>query len=125
MYGDFFQFEPSHKLWMMGNHKPKISGTDHAIWRRPLMTEFPITIPKEEQDETLAERLLEEAPGVLRWLLEGCLDWQRNGLQSPVSVSAANEAYRLEMDVVGRFISECCLTGSGHAAKFSLSPRSL
>jgi len=119
MYGDFFQFEPSHKLWLMGNHKPKISGTDHAIWRRPLMVEFPITIPKGEQDGELADRLMDEAPGVLRWLLEGCLEWQKVGLKPPASVSQATEAYRLEMDVVGRFIRERCITDTGVSAKFS------
>ncbi len=87
-----------------GNHKPKISGTDHAIWRRPLMVEFPITIPKGEQDGELADRLMDEALRVLRWLLEGCLEWQKVGLKPPASVSQATEAYRLEMDVVGRFI---------------------
>lgn len=108
MGGDFFTFVPSHKLWLMGNHKPRISGTDHAIWRRPLLTDFGVIIPREEQNPELPEKLLEENAGVLRWCVEGCLRWHEQGLRPPSQVLAATERYRLEMDVIGSFLDDNC-----------------
>lgn len=105
-YEDPFEFHPSHKLFIGTNHKPVIRGTDYAIWRRIRLIPFEVTIPPEERDPALLDRLSAESAGILAWAVRGCLDWQRNGLGLPKEVEAATEEYRSEMDVLGGFIAE-------------------
>jgi len=109
LHGEFFEFTPSFKLFLAVNHKPVIKGTDPAIWRRVRLIPFDVTIPQDEQDRTLPEKLEAERPGILRWLVEGCLAWQREGLTPPEAVTAATADYRDEMDTVGAFLDECCI----------------
>jgi putative DNA primase/helicase len=123
MFQDFFEFEPTHKIFLAANHKPTIRGTDHAIWRRICLIPFAVTIPEQEQDKQLTEKLRAEFPGILRWAVQGCLAWQGRlegaGLNPPEEVRAAREEYRHDMDVIQQFIDECCVlrpnsrTGSG------------
>ncbi len=108
LHGEFFEFTPSFKLFLAVNHKPGIKGTDHAIWRRVRLIPFDVTIPQDEQDRTLPEKLEAERAGILRWLVEGCLAWQEEGLGSPAAVTAATADYRDEMDTVGPFLDEDC-----------------
>ena len=96
---------------MAGNHKPVIKGTDLAIWRRIRLIPFTVTIPPDEQDRHLPDKLRAELPGILAWAVRGCLDWQREGLTAPAEVLAATEAYRVEMDTLGDFLAECCTEG--------------
>lgn len=103
---DFIEFKPTHKLWLCANHKPEIRGTDLAIWRRIKLLPFTVTITK--KDEKLPAKLLTELPGILNWAIEGCLAWQAHGLQEPPAVVDATNAYRKDMDNVGKFIDECC-----------------
>lgn len=109
MRQDFFSFEPTHKLWLVANHRPVIRGTDHAIWRRILMVPFEVTIPEAEQDPKLVERLVAERDGILAWIVEGALIWQREGLEPPAAVRAATAAYRSAMDVLGSFLEDECV----------------
>jgi putative DNA primase/helicase len=111
LYGEFFEFVPTFKLWLAVNHKPVVQGTDHAIWRRIRLLPFTVTIPDERQDKRLAEKLTAELPGILRWALDGCLAWQREGLKPPKAVHWATGDYRAEMDVVATYIKECCVLG--------------
>jgi putative DNA primase/helicase len=108
MRQDFYEFAPTHKLWLMANHKPVVRGADIAIWRRILLIPFAVTIPEDERDPYLDQRLQAEMPGILRWALEGCLLWQEEGLRPPQRVLAATEEYREEMDTLGDFIEERC-----------------
>lgn len=112
MRQDFYEFDPTHKLWLMANHRPVVRGADPGIWRRILLIPFEVTIPEEERDKHFDTKLLAELPGILRWALEGCLAWQRNGLQPPERVRAATEEYREEMDTLGEFFDECCETSN-------------
>ncbi|MBE7444687.1 MAG: primase C-terminal domain-containing protein [Planctomycetia bacterium] len=109
LFAEFFDFQPIFKLWLAANHKPNIRGTDYAIWRRIRLIPFNVTIPEEEQDKHLEEKLKAELPGILAWAVQGCLEWQRNGLQTPVEVKTATKGYRDEMDTIGAFISDCCV----------------
>jgi putative DNA primase/helicase len=109
MRADFFEFTPTHKLFLHGNHRPIVRGTDHAIWRRLRLIPFTVTIPREEQDKHLVSRLTHELPGILMWALQGCLRWQQHGLSQPAAVLAATSDYRSEMDVLGAFLEECCV----------------
>jgi putative DNA primase/helicase len=110
MRQEFFEFDPTHKIWIYGNHRPYIVGTDLGIWRRIMQIPFEVTIPAGERDLHLKESLIaEELPGILAWCVAGCLEWQQNGLNPPPKVVEATEEYRAEMDTVGQFIDERCL----------------
>ena len=50
-------------------------------------------------------------PAILRWMIEGCLDWRENGLLRPESVKEATAAYFDEQDLFGQWIEECCNVG--------------
>lgn len=108
LHQEFFEFVPQFKLWLAANHKPRIIGTDLAIWRRIKLIPFNITIAEEERDPKLPERLKEELSGILNWALEGCRAWQKAGLGTPEEVKAATGQYREEMDGLGEFIEERC-----------------
>jgi putative DNA primase/helicase len=112
MRGEFFDFRPTHKLWLATNHKPEISGTDPAIWDRIKLVPFNVRIPEDEQDKHLDEKLEAELSGILAWAVEGCLEWQHEGLPDPDEVRAATEGYKAEMDPLARFIEECCMLGA-------------
>jgi P4 family phage/plasmid primase-like protien len=109
MNQDFREFWPTHKLWLGANHKPKVNGTDNAIWRRILLIPFSSTVPKNEQDRSLPEKLREELPGILAWAVRGCIEWQTEGLGVPDEVRATTESYRAEEDILFGFIENCCV----------------
>ena len=113
MRAEWFDFRPSFKLWLAVNHRPVIRGTDNGIWRRIRLIPFEVSIPEPEQDKRLPEKLRAEMSGILRWAVEGCLMWQREGLGNPEQVKAATASYRDEMDVLGDFLTGCCIRGEG------------
>lgn len=113
-YREPFQYRPSFKLWLSGNHKPGIRGTDYGIWRRIHLIPFEVVIPVAERDRRLVAKLTDELPGILNWALRGCLDWQRNGLQTPAEIEKATAAYRAEMDVIANFISDRVMKMGNH-----------
>lgn len=110
MRQDFFEFEPTHKIFVATNHKPRVRGTDHAIWRRIRLVPFSQVIDKADQDPGLPDALREEASGILTWMVAGCQLWQTHGLPIPAVIAAATDAYRAEEDRVGAFLEECCET---------------
>jgi putative DNA primase/helicase len=118
LYENFWQFEPTHKVWLATNHRPDVRGTDQAIWRRIKLIPFTVAIPPEEQDAELPEKLRDELPGVLAWAVRGCLEWQRDGLGEPDEVRRATNEYRAHMDVLAGFIEERCVIGQRAWAKF-------
>jgi len=114
MRAEWFDFKPTHKLWLSTNHKPEIRGTDNAIWRRIRLVPWAVTIPPKEQDKKLAEKLRAELPGILAWIVRGCIEWRHDGLQAPEEVRKATGAYRAEMDVLAGFLVDCCEVGTSH-----------
>ena len=116
MHEDFWEFGPTHKIWLAANHKPVVRGTDHGIWRRIKLIPFTVTIPDDEQDAKLPDKLMAELPGILNWAMLGCLEWQQDGLDEPQAVISATGGYRAEMDVVGAFVDERCVLGDQHEA---------
>ena len=111
MRGEWFEFQPTFKIWLATNHKPVIRGTDNAIWDRIRLIPFIVSIPQEERipKSRMMERLSSELPGILAWLVNGCLDWVRFGLGTPQEVQQATNEYRADMDTLGAFLNECCL----------------
>lgn len=112
LHREFFTFAPQLKFFIGTNHKPTIKGTDHALWRRVRCILFAVVIPDHEQDKHLSEKLRAEFSGILNWLVQGCLAWQRDGLGPPLEVQAATQAYRAEQDVLGAFLKERCVLDS-------------
>ena len=108
MKQNFFEFEPSHTIWLAANHRPVIKGTDVAIWRRIHLVPFDVVIPPENRDHSLPAKLKDELPGILAWAVRGCLEWQKEGLAAPEAVTTATQSYRDDMDVLGEFIAEHC-----------------
>jgi P4 family phage/plasmid primase-like protien len=89
------QFTPQFKLMMLGNHKPIIKGNDYGIWRRVLLIPFRRTFKPEERDKELLNKLKAEAPHILAWMVEGCMDWQERGLRdTPKTIQEATGNYR-------------------------------
>ena len=104
-----YVFMPTHKLWLMGNHKPEIKGTDEGIWRRVHMIPFLVTIPENERrprHEILGE-FQDEAAGILNWAIRGLLESRDIGLRPPAQVVEATKEYREESDQFGAFLAEC------------------
>ena len=107
LYGEYFSFKPTFKIFMATNHKPKIRGADNGIWRRIKMIPFNVTIPPEQRDKNLTEKLISENSGILNWLLQGYAMWRKEGLEEPKAIREANAEYRMDMDSVGTFVTDC------------------
>lgn len=116
LYADLFDFIPAFKIWLSTNHKPVVRGTDEAIWDRLKLVPFNVRIPEGDQDKRLRAKLLAEAPGILAWMVQGCLAWQQDGLTEPEEVKEATSDYRSEMDLLGRFFEEHCFFSPGSTA---------
>jgi putative DNA primase/helicase len=108
MRQDFFEYTPQFKLLIAGNHKPSLRTVDEAIRRRFNLIPFTVTIPLEERDDQLTERLKAEWPGILAWMIDGCGDWQERGLAPPQCVTGATDAYLAAQDAIGAWIEEKC-----------------
>jgi P4 family phage/plasmid primase-like protien len=106
MRGDFFDYMPEFKLVVVGNHKPALRNVDAAIRRRLHLTPFTVTIPDDEIDQGLREKLRAEYPGILQWMIDGCLEWQEFGLKPPACVKGATDEYLTAQDTVGRWMTE-------------------
>jgi putative DNA primase/helicase len=113
MRGDFFSYVPQFKIIIAGNNKPKLKSTDEAIRRRFNLIPFLATIPPEERDLDLGEKLKAEYAGILKWAIEGCLEWQRIGLAAPAIVRDATDEYIKSQNVVSNWIEERCDIGYG------------
>mgnify|MGYP003108594955 CR=1 FL=1 len=104
-----YTFEPTHKLWLVGNHKPNIEGTDYGIWRRVNLIPWLRTMPEAERrprHEVLSE-FREELPGILNWAIRGYVDMADNGgLRPPKQVIEATKEYQSDSDQFARFLSE-------------------
>ncbi len=112
MRQDFFTYLPAFKLTIIGNHKPGLRNVDDAARRR--FNLVPFTRKPEVPDRSLEEKLRAEWPGILRWMIDGCLAWQRGGLVRPESVTAATEAYFDDQDILGEWLEEKCVVEPGN-----------
>ena len=105
-------FYPTHKLVIVGNHKPDISDMSHGMWRRIMLVGFEQTIPEASRDPALLDKLKSEGPGILNWALAGLQAWRHSGRQTPKSVQDATATYREDQDILGEWLSERCDTGA-------------
>jgi putative DNA primase/helicase len=107
------QVTPEFKLMISGNHKPEIRGSDDGIWRRVALVPWGEQIAAEDVDKGLPDKLWAEAPGILAWLVRGCLKYLESGLEVPEAVRKATDEYRQESDKLRLFLqTECRITGA-------------
>jgi P4 family phage/plasmid primase-like protien len=120
-YQEYFEYWPQFKLWFATNNKPRIRGSDYAIWRRIMMLPFNVTFhdadkavgDQKVKDQDLKNKLKQEYVGILAWMVRGCLEWQRIGLRPPKAVLAAVEAYQDSQDHMTPFVREACHESRG------------
>jgi len=120
------KIKPSHLLVLLTNHKPQADANDAAFWDRLRFITFnmryvdnPIEPNERKKDATLWSTLESEASGILAWLVQGCLDWQAEGLTIPQSINNDAQDYREEEDIIHLFLSECCIIKQGATVKAS------
>lgn len=116
LHGDQYTFTPTHTLFLMTNYKPHADAKDKAFWSRACLIEFTLRFVDNPQgakerkaDPNLSEGLKAEASGILAWLVRGCLDYQKQGLNRPKIVELSTESYRASEDNIQQFIDECCV----------------
>ena len=117
LHQEFFEFRPEFKVWMSGNHKPEIRGTDHAIWRRVICIPFNVTFSDEQKDVELPEKLRAERAGILKWMVDGCKAWRIEKLNSCDAIVNAIEEYRTENDTLGGFLDEHTIVDSASSVR--------
>ncbi len=108
LYCPPFNFQPTLKLIMFGNHKPVVRGSDYGIWRRIRLVPFNRKFAEDEKDTKLLDKLKAEAPHILAWMVAGCVDWNRHGLaDTPTKIREASNAYQIDQDLTGTWLAEC------------------
>lgn len=113
LFREWFTFVPTAKLWLAFNNKPQVADDSKGFWRRPRIIPFIHQFgEKGEADPTLRSTLRAEAPGILAWIVRGCLKWQAEGLEAPERVKAATEAYREESNPLADYLAEKCILHS-------------
>lgn len=108
LYGKYVEFQIKGKIWLATNSLPGINNTDHGIWRRIQAIPFNRTFSAEEQDRSLGSKLQGELPGILNWAIQGCLDWQDQGLNPPKLILDQVAEYKTSMDSVCQFVEQEC-----------------
>ncbi|MGD9698474.1 phage/plasmid primase, P4 family [Acinetobacter sp.] len=105
------EVQPTWTVVMPTNHKPIIKGDDYGIWRRLMLVPFTRNYDKDpniKKDVNRSAKLLRELPGILRWIVQGALDYKQNGLKPPQGVLAAKDEYKQENDLLADWICDCC-----------------
>lgn len=113
LFGRFFTFDATCKIWLGVNHRPAVKDDSHGFWRRVRLIPFDRQFGEGEADSRLIERLRGEAEGILVWLVKGARHWQDFGLHAPESVLDATEAYREESDPLAEFLAQRCEIDGG------------
>lgn len=114
MHQDFVSFQPTHTLFVLGNHQPAVGAGGPSFWRRLRLIPFMNVVPEEARDDQLVEKIIsQEAAGVMAWIIDGAVAYYRDGLHAPESVLAATSDYEESEDHFGRFLEDVCHVGGG------------
>ena len=111
MRQDEFTFMPQLKLVISGNHKPRLRNVDESMKRRLRLVPFTKCIPENKRDTKLQQKLRAELGGILQWAIDGCLAWQRDGMQTPAIVREASAEYFQMQDAMGTWLDERTTAG--------------
>jgi putative DNA primase/helicase len=104
LYRNFFEYQPTAKIHLVGNHKPVVQSVDSGFWRRFIMVEWGVEIPDHKRDHALPAKIASELPGILNWILEGARAWRQDGLKPPTACMEATQIYRENSDPLADFI---------------------
>lgn len=113
MRENFVEFPRTHKMVLVTNNRPAIVEDSEAVWRRVLMVPFHVVIPPEERDPALLEKLRDEHPGILAWMVRGCPPPDAPSLDIPESIQLATRSYRGRANSLDIFIKQCCVLKRG------------
>ena len=108
LHREFFDFWPTAKPWLRTNHRPIVTGDDDGIWRRLALIPFRRKYAEDERNPWLEQQLMEESAGILAWMVDGCLEWQRIGMAPSPLVRSESASYRTESDLLGEFLQDAC-----------------
>jgi putative DNA primase/helicase len=108
LHRGYFEFQPTHKIWLATNHLPVVSDTTEGLWRRIRVLPFLAYFGPDRQDRELPQKLLAEAAGILTWVIQGARRWLQEGLGEAQAVSEATSRYRTEMDILADWLQDCC-----------------
>jgi putative DNA primase/helicase len=122
LFSNPFTFKPVHKLWIYGNHKPRVTGTDWGFWRRMKVIPFNTSIPEDviRPMSEVIQTFEAELSGILTWAVLGCIYWQNSGLETIQAVNDATSEYRTEQDIVQQFLDEKCEMHQDHSIEKKL-----
>jgi putative DNA primase/helicase len=108
LYSESFEFDPTHQLILCTNHKPTVSNQDDGVWGRLRLIPFNQKFEGKKKDPAISEKLREQYPGILRWLVEGATRYYEFGLSDvPKAIGEATDAYRAHEDICSQFVEEC------------------
>lgn len=120
LHQEYFEFWPHLKLWLFVNCKPKVVDDSFGFWRRVRLIPFIKQFTGKAEDKQLDAKLRAEAPGILAWLVKGCLEWKERGLEPiPDCIRTATQEYQQESDVLGEFIAAKVIEHPGTSTKAS------
>ena len=108
LYGHPFTLHPTFKIIVAGNHEPTIANLDDAMARRLHVVPLDQVVPPARRDRQLPQKLEQEWPQILAWMIQGCVMWQDEGLEPPPAVLARTSEYIAEENLLGQWLDECC-----------------
>lgn len=114
LYGQRFEFDPTHTLVLVTNHLPRVSGTDGAIWRRIKIVPFQVVISADDRIPDYGKQLAHKyGSAILSWMVQGAVKWYQSGLNEPELVKREVETFRAGEDVFAQFLEECTISDPG------------
>ncbi len=121
-YKDPFRFEPTAKHLFAANQLPETDVDDEAFYRRILLVPFPETVPVNERDKHLDDKLQEELPGVLNWAIQGLQRLREQaGFTGDRSPGHTADTWQKWGDSVSRFANDAVSETTGeHIPKSKL-----
>jgi putative DNA primase/helicase len=115
LYKNWFEFQPAAKYWLFTNFRPRVADSSFGFWRRVRLIEWTQRFDGAKDDKDLEQKLRQELPGILAWIVRGCVEWQKQGLVTPETIFNATKEYELESDRYAEFLQEYCIQGQGCA----------
>jgi len=111
VHQDGFEFQPRFKLVFSGNFEPSCDPSDDALRRRLVVISFSRQFLGEEIDKKLESKLYAEMPGIMAWLIKGCLAWKKSGLELPQCVRQSTAVFFQRQDTFSHWLEDATEQG--------------